>query len=67
MRRITGLILTNGILVAVGAVLQRYAVEAAYFERGYWAVGGEWLIIPICIMAGQVVRSLREMMKMEGK
>lgn len=67
MRRITGLILTNGMLVAVGAVLQRCEVEAAYSERGYWAVGGEWLILPICIMAGQVVRSLREMLKMEGR
>ena len=67
MKRTINPVLTYGALTVIGAVLQRYAVEAAYAERGCWAVGGEWLVLPVCLMTGQIVRSLKEMLRSEGE
>jgi len=51
-------------LLAVGMVLTKYSVEYAYQERGYWAVGGEYLVIPMLLMvaclAESIIREIRE-------
>lgn len=67
MKRTINPVLTYGALTVVGAVLQRYAVEAAYVERGCWAVGGEWLVLPVFLMMGQIARSLRETLRSEDE
>lgn len=41
-------------LVLAGAVLTAAAVPCAYQARGYWAVGGEWLILPVILAAAAV-------------
>lgn len=38
------------ISLAIGLVLTVLAVIAAKADRGYWAFGGEYFIIPICLM-----------------
>lgn len=67
MKRTINPVLTYGALTVIGAVLQEYAVEAAYAERGCWAIGGEWLVLPVCLMMGQLARSLRETLRSEDE
>lgn len=38
---------TFAILTAVGLVLQLHAIELAKIERGRFALGGEWLTLPL--------------------
>lgn len=61
-------ILKNWFLIAVGCILTRKAVEAAYLERGYKAVGGEWLILPTILLFAEIARmmywSIKEIFEM---
>lgn len=40
--------------VLAGAVLTAIAVPCAYQARGYWAFGGEWLVLPAVLAAAAV-------------
>lgn len=43
-------ILKNGICFVIGTLLTMWAVEYVCNQRGYVAVGGEWLITPIILL-----------------
>lgn len=69
MKKIRRFILRNWFWIALGCVLQRKAIEMAYLERGYKAVGGEWLVLPIVVMLAVLSRNIFwnivEVMQME--
>lgn len=54
------IILKNWLLLTVGLVLTAICVRVAYEERGYIAVGGEWLIIPLLVTTKATVKSMVE-------
>ena len=54
------IILKNWNLLTVGMILTAVYVKVAYQERGYIAVGGEWLVIPLLVTVKAVVKSVAE-------
>ncbi len=38
------------LIVAASVILTPAAIKQAYATRGYWAVGGEWLLIPLGLL-----------------
>lgn len=58
MRRIKRYIARNKIWIAAGLVLTWTFVKMAYAERGYVAYGGEWLTLPLILMAVEMVRNV---------
>ncbi len=54
------IILKNWLLLTVGLILTTVCVRVAYQERGYIAVGGEWLVIPLLVTVKAVVKSVAE-------
>lgn len=43
-------------VLAVTFSIGRWAVQTAYLERGYWAIGGEYIFIPmVAWVAGKVI------------
>lgn len=57
-RKIRGFVLRNWFWTVLGCVLTKKAVETAYLERGYMAVGGEWLVLPVILMTVGLVRDV---------
>ncbi len=41
----------NWHFILAGAALTAFAVPHTYKARGYFAIGGEWLILPVILMA----------------
>ena len=54
------IILKNWLLLTAGLILTAVCVRVAYQERGYIAVGGEWLVIPLLVTVKAVVKSVAE-------
>lgn len=54
------IILKNWLLLTVGLVLTAICVKIAYEERGYIAVGGEWLITPLLVTTKAIIKSMVE-------
>lgn len=54
------IILKNWLLLTVGLVLTAICVKVAYEERGYIAVGGEWLVIPLLAAIKAIIKSVVE-------
>lgn len=54
------IILKNWLLLTVGLILTAVCVRVAYQERGYIAVGGEWLVIPLLVTVKAVVKLVAE-------
>ena len=52
------IILKNWLLLTVGLILTAVCVRMAYQERGYIAVGGEWLVIPLLVTVKAVAKSV---------
>ena len=50
----------NWLLLTVGLILTAVCVRVAYQERGYIAVGGEWLVIPLLVTVKAGVKSVAE-------
>lgn len=48
----------NWYWIVVGGFLTNKAVEYAFLQRGYIAVGGEWLILPTLLLIVQLVRNV---------
>lgn len=51
-------LLKNWLLLTVGLVLTTICVKMAYEERGYIAVGGEWLVLPFLVTGRAVIKSM---------
>lgn len=58
MKKLGRYIIRNWLWIALGCVLTRKAVELAYLERGYKAVGGEWCVLPIILLAVEICRGM---------
>lgn len=54
------IILKNWLLLTVGLILTAVCVRVAYQERGYIAVGGEWLVIPLLVTIKAIAKSVVE-------
>lgn len=54
------IILKNWLLLTVGLILTAVCVRVAYQERGYIAVGGEWLVIPLLVTGKALIKSVVE-------
>lgn len=50
-------------MVSSGLLLTSEFVKIAYGERGYVAIGGEWLVLPILILLKRQTRDLLEEMR----
>lgn len=44
------IILIYIIATIFGVILQNIAIATAYEERGYFAVGGDWLVLPMILL-----------------
>lgn len=58
MRKLHGYIMKNWFWLALGCVLTRLAVECAYLERGYIAIGGEWCVLPVVLIIVELCRGV---------
>lgn len=54
MKRITA----NWLFITAGILLTAICVKIAYQQRGYIAVGGEWLIMPLMIAVRDMTKSV---------
>lgn len=48
----------NWRLILAGIVLTAFAVPHTYKTRGYFAIGGEWLILPVILMAAYLAKAV---------
>ena len=48
----------NWRLILAGIVLTAFAVPHTYKTRGYFAIGGEWLILPVILLIDYMVREV---------
>lgn len=58
MGEIRRYMLKNGIWIAFGLILTVISVILAYDKRGYLAYGGEWLTLPLVLMALNMARNI---------
>lgn len=58
MKTIEKYIVRNWFWISLACILQKYAVEAAYYCRGYKAVGGEWLVVPAVLFGVELIREI---------
>lgn len=54
----------NWLWIAAGIILTEVSVEAAYEQRGYLAYGGEYLTLPLLLMAVEFARETLDILKM---
>ena len=50
----------NWHLILAGIALTAFAVPHTYETRGYFAVGGEWLILPVILLIDYMVREVMQ-------
>lgn len=50
----------NWHLILAGVALTAFAVPYTYQTRGYFAVGGEWMILPVILMVAYFTKVLME-------
>lgn len=58
MKMIEKYIIRNWFWISLACILQEYAVEAAYYWRGYKAVGGEWLVVIAVLFGVELIREI---------
>lgn len=46
----------NWHLILAGIALTAFAVPHTYQTRGYFAIGGEWLILPVILMIAYLAK-----------
>lgn len=59
MKNLMRYIAENWYWILIGIAGTRLSVEAAYVERGGFAVGGEWLVLPMVLLAVELYRGFR--------
>ena len=59
-KNVLKLILKEWLFLMAGLVPTAICVRVAYQERGYIAVGGEWLIIPLLVTIRVTLKSVKE-------
>lgn len=60
MKRAIQFVIRNWIPLTIGFLATAAAVRIAYNERGYIAVGSEWLILPFTILLFKWVKEFME-------
>lgn len=58
MKEIKRYVSRNWIWIVAGLILTEASVQAAYAERGYIDYGGEWLTLPVVLMAAEMARNI---------
>ena len=43
------------VAIIVGLAMTPIAVQSAYAARGYYAVGGEWLVLPLLLTIATLI------------
>ena len=46
--------------IIIGLALTPIAVQSAYTARGYYAVGGEWLVLPLSLAIATLIEGLKQ-------
>ena len=44
--------------IAIGGIFTVKAVELAYIERGYDAIGGEWLVFLLVLLVAKIIKQV---------
>ena len=53
------------IAIVIGLAATPIAVQSAYVARGYYAVGGEWLVLPLSLVISTLIEGLKAKVKEE--
>ena len=56
-------LIKNWLIISFGLILTALSVRYASVERGYLAIGGEWLVLPILFVTKELVSSIREVLR----
>lgn len=56
MRKIKKCLVSYWFWLAVGVILTGISIKVAYTERGYFAYGGEYFILPLLLMFVSVIK-----------
>ena len=48
------------VAIIVGLVMTPLALQSAYAARGYFAVGGEWLVLPLSLSIATLVEGIKQ-------
>lgn len=59
MKKVKKCIVRNLIWITAGLIINLAAVDLAYMERGYAAIGGEWLVLPAIMLLAYLVMDVR--------
>ena len=50
MKRVRNILLIWGMGSVICSIMTTFFVYCAYLERGYWAIGGEYGLVPVMII-----------------
>ena len=53
----------NWIWIIAGLILTWMSVKMSHAERGYMALGGEWLVFPMVLMAVDITRDISALIR----
>ncbi len=51
--------------VVTGLLLTPIAIHSAYMGRGYFAIGGEYLVLPMMVMLAMTIDEVKTLLKEE--
>lgn len=60
-RHLTVWLVRNWFVLCVGMILTTIAMQRMYVSRGYFTIGSEWMIIPMCLAVRKFIRFVRRM------
>lgn len=58
MREFKRYVVENWFWIALGLILTGLSVRYTASQRGYQAIGGEWLVLPLILMFVWIVKSM---------